>query len=369
MIPARATTAAVAGAVVLSTIGGLLAVTATSASAAATCKSPVFKRQFYGNTSFSGTPKKTDCDTAVSEDWATIAPASGVPKDNFGVRWTLTRDFGSGGPFTFTAAAQDGIRVYVDGVRKIDLWKNVTATRKKTVDVSIPSGKHTLRVDFAHWTGSAHVEFGYSPRTSAAVDKVAPLAPTGTSATYDKATGRVRLAWAGNRELDLAGYRVYRRVKGDDGWKRLARVTAASYTDSPPATGETYVYEIRAYDKAGNESAGGADRPVTTVDRTAPSAPTGVTATDGQPGVTLSWNPVPGAAHYLLHRRWETDAMDEPVVQVAKVTSAAWLDTTAREHLLYSYWVTAVDAAGNKSAKSEPGLVDRSDHAPSAPPG
>jgi len=84
------------------------------------------------NATFSGTAKRTDCDTAIAENWGTRAPATGLPKDNFGVRWTVTRDFGSGGLFALSAAAQDGIRVYVDGVRKIDLWKNVTVTRPRT---------------------------------------------------------------------------------------------------------------------------------------------------------------------------------------------------------------------------------------------
>ncbi|MEI5526587.1 PA14 domain-containing protein [Streptomyces brasiliscabiei] len=281
MPPARPTTAtaamtATAAAVVLATSAGLLTAATTTASAAPSCASPVFKRQFYGNVSFSGTPKKTDCDTRISENWGTKAPASGLPKDRFGVRWTVTRDFGSGGPFTFTAAAQDGIRVYVDGKLKIDLWKNVSATQKKTLNLTIPSGKHTLRVDHVNWTGAANVSFAYAPRTTASVDKVAPLAPTGTSVTYDRSTRKARLTWSGNKEMDLAGYRVYRRLKGDPfGTKALAATgaTTTSYTDTPPPTGGTYYYEVRAHDKAGNTSTGSADRGVTTVDKTPPAAP------------------------------------------------------------------------------------------------
>ncbi|MFK0023631.1 hypothetical protein [Streptomyces sp. NPDC090798] len=69
---------------------------------------PAYKRQFYANTAFSGTPKKTDRDAAVGENWGTKAPASGLPKDNFGVRWTVTRDVygrvGPSAPLTFKAA-------------------------------------------------------------------------------------------------------------------------------------------------------------------------------------------------------------------------------------------------------------------------
>ncbi|MER5915221.1 PA14 domain-containing protein [Streptomyces sp. NPDC001982] len=366
MNPARR---AVATAAVLSATGALLSAVTVPASAATSCTSPVYKRQFFANTTFSGTPKKTDCDSTISENWRTGAPATGLPKDNFSVRWTVTRDFGSGGPFSLPVTTQDGIRVYLDGIRKVDLWKNVSTTVKKTVNITIPSGKHTLRVDYVNWTGTANVSFAYLPRTSATVDKVKPLTPTGTSVTYDKTTGAAKLTWAKNKEMDLAGYRVYRRLKGSDSWKRLGTATAASYSDSPPATGDTYYYEIRALDKAGNESAGSTDKPVTTVDRTAPAAPAEVTATDGQPGIGLTWKPVSGATHYLVHRRWDDDGGDNPVVQVADVTGASWLDTTAKENVSYSYWVTAVDAAGNKSPKSAPARTSRDDQAPSAPTG
>ncbi|MDN3026492.1 cellulose 1,4-beta-cellobiosidase, partial [Streptomyces sp. S.PB5] len=67
MNPARRTTAAIATATVLTTAGTLL--TITPASAATTCASPVFKRQFFANTTFSGTPKKTDCDNAIDQNW------------------------------------------------------------------------------------------------------------------------------------------------------------------------------------------------------------------------------------------------------------------------------------------------------------
>ncbi len=353
MIPARRTTAATATAVVLATAGTLLAVTAPAANAAVTCTSPVYKRQFYGNTTFSGTPKKTDCDSKISESWGTGAPATGLPKNNFGVRWTVTRDFGSGGPFTFTAAAQDGIRVYVDGVRKVSLWKNVTSTVKKTVNVTIPSGKHTLRIDFVNWTGSATVSFAYTPRTSAAVDTVKPLALTGTSVTYDTRGGNAALSWTKNKEMDLAGYRVYRRLKGASfGTKPLTTTTATSYTDTTlPVTGDTYYYELRAYDKAGNESAGTADKAVTTVDRTAPGVPQGLEVTDSSEtgGLRTGWSTVAGAVSYRVYRAASADG---DFARVGSTNQLSYQDTTGETGATYYYRVTALDVAGNESEPS-----------------
>ena len=155
-----------------------------------------------------------------------------MPSNNFGVRWSVTRDFGSGGPFAFTVSTRDGIRVYLDGVRKIDVWKNVSTTVKKTVNVTIPGGGHTLRVDFVNWTGAANVKYAYTPRTSVGVDKVKPLSPTGAAVSYETGTGAAKLTWSRNKEMDLANYRVYRRLKGASyGAKPFATTTATSYTD------------------------------------------------------------------------------------------------------------------------------------------
>ncbi|MFE7324443.1 PA14 domain-containing protein [Streptomyces sp. NPDC057565] len=320
----------------------LTAVSATPAAAATSCTSPVFKRQFFANTSFSGTPKKTDCDSVIDQNWGTGAPASGLPKDNFGVRWSLTRDFGSGGPFTFTAATRDGIRVYVDGVRKVDIWKNVSTTQKKTVNVTVPAGKHSLRIDFVNWTGSADVKFGYAPRTSATVDKVKPLSPVGVKAVLDNATANAKVTWSANKEMDLAGYRVYRRLKGSSTFALVKTTTATSYAGVPPEGGKTYYFEVRAYDKAGNVSTGSTDIPLTTI---AVIPPADFAAKGIDAGIALTWKPVPGAVRYNLKRDDQHGH-----VSVRSVTATAFTDTTVKRSEKWTYQVAAVDGAGRASA-------------------
>ncbi|MFQ3560365.1 PA14 domain-containing protein [Streptomyces gramineus] len=346
----RRTCTASATAVVLATAGGVLTVTAVPASATTTCASPVYKRQFYANTTFSGTPRRTDCDSGIDEKWGAKAPASGLPSNNFAVRWSVTRDFGSGGPFTLSVAVQDGIRVYVDTSRRIDLWKNGSSTVKKTVNVTIPAGRHTLRVDYVNWTGSANVKFGYAPSTSATADKVEPLTPTGVSASYEPTTGRARLGWAGNNEMDLAGYRVYRRLKGAAfGSTPLATTPSTSYTDTPPASGETYYYEVRAYDRTGNVSTGSSDQPVVSADRTAPAVPAGPSTLAEAGGLRVRWSTVAGAAAYRVYRATGAQGTYSLVGTTGQVS---YLDTTAAEDVGYSYRVTALDAAGNESGRS-----------------
>ncbi|MFI1289091.1 hypothetical protein ACH4VM_11455 [Streptomyces sp. NPDC020792] len=66
-------------------------------------------------------------------------------------------------------------------------------------------------MDHLNWTGRANAKFGYTPRSSASVDKAGPLAPAGLTVSYAKNTGRAKATWAKDKKLDLAGYRRYRR--------------------------------------------------------------------------------------------------------------------------------------------------------------
>ena len=327
--------------------GGLI--TAAPASAAVTCASPVWKAQYYGNSTFSGTPKLTACDSVISENYGSGDPAGvTLPKDNFSVRWSLTRDFGSGGPFRFSAATQDGMRVHVDGVRKIDLWKNVSTTARKTVDLTIPAGRHTIRVDYVAWTGVANAGFTYTPRTEAAVDTVKPLAPAGLAAAYDRDTSKTTLRWAASKEMDLAGYRVYRRLSTTS-WAKVSgssSLTSPSFVDATPATGQTFLYEVRAVDKAGRESAGSADVTTVTVDRTGPTAPTALTVTGDAWWATLAWHGPADAARYEVYA---APVATGPFELLGTTTTASYR-TDAPMNTARYYRVRALDALGNPSA-------------------
>ncbi|MFD0149105.1 fibronectin type III domain-containing protein [Streptomyces sp. NPDC055721] len=357
-LSALATTAALVAS------GGLL--TATPAAAAVTCNSPLWKADYYANTTLTGTPKLTTCDSVISENYGLGDPAvTTLPKDNFGVRWTLTRDFGSGGPFAFTAEAQDGIRVSLDGVRKIDLWKNNSTTQKKTLNLTIPAGRHTITVHYATWTGAANVKFGYAPITSATTDKVRPLTPAGFTTAYDKTLNKVTTRWTANKEMDLAGYRVYRRLVGTTAWSRVGGtttpLTTTTFTDNPPPTGQGYAYETRAVDKAGNESVGTVDLPITSVDRTAPGAPTRLTAVENDRlGVDLRWT-APTATDVASYRVYSDGTLVDTVTGTAY--NNEWLTPGTR----YTYTVRAVDRTGNVSAAATASFTSSGDLVAPAP--
>ena len=87
------------------------------------------------------------------------------------------------------------------------------------------------------------------------VDTFAPAAPRMLQSVASGTT--VNLIWEANSETDLAGYMVLRGEAPGDKLAPLTKtpMTDASYTDSTVRRERTYVYEVIAVDKAGNQSA------------------------------------------------------------------------------------------------------------------
>ena len=91
-------------------------------------------------------------DASVDFEWYDGSPAPEITPDRFMARWTRT-DVLSAGVYRFTGAADDGIRVYVDGTPVIDKWQLQNATF--SVDKVLSSGSHAIRIEyFEHGSGA-----------------------------------------------------------------------------------------------------------------------------------------------------------------------------------------------------------------------
>lgn len=84
-------------------------------------------------------------------------------------------------------------------------------------------------------------------------------------------------------------------------------------------------------------------------DLTAPAAPAGLSASEGQGQVSLSWNGVGDAAGYRIYRSPVTGG---GYVMVGETGDTAFTDTGLVNAKLYYYVVRAIDAAGNEGAPS-----------------
>ncbi len=175
-------------------------------------------------------------------------------------------------------------------------------------------------------------------------DTSPPSTPAQVTATSE-AAGAVSLAWAASTDnVGVRGYLVHRN------WQFLAWVPAGTtYRDATAVAGQTYRYEVRAQDAAGNNSP--PSTPVTLragpLDTQAPSTPANVVTTPGAASVTITWEPATddvGVRGYLVHRDWQFLAWVP--------TGTTFTDVNLTPGQTYGYQVRAQDAAGNNSLPS-----------------
>ncbi|MBI5641100.1 MAG: SUMF1/EgtB/PvdO family nonheme iron enzyme [Nitrospirae bacterium] len=194
---------------------------------------------------------------------------------------------------------------------------------------------------------------GYDKKTP---DISVPSQITGLTLTPVSST-QIDLSW--NRSSDnvaVTGYRVYRQTGSFAGQtldpaflKKIITTDTPSWSNTGLSASTTYCYRVAATDAAQNVSTYAEDCASTpaTPDTTAPSTPTGLSASaNSRTQLDLSWTASTdkvGVSGYKLYRAGN-------FIKSANSTSITDYDLQAGTE--YCYEVTAYDAAGNESLKS-----------------
>jgi len=127
------------------------------------------------------------------------------------------------------------------------------ATARTYADTTVaPNTNYSYKVsavDAANNTSTATSATPDPVRTPIATDSQAPTVPTNIR-TLAVTTSSATIAWnASTDNVAVAGYHVYR------GTTYLGDATGLSYTNSGLTANTTYVYTVKAFDAAGNNSA------------------------------------------------------------------------------------------------------------------
>jgi PQQ-dependent dehydrogenase (s-GDH family) len=194
-------------------------------------------------------------------------------------------------------------------------------------------------------------------------DTQAPTVPANLAAA-DITQTSLTLSWtAATDNVGVTGYDVYQ----DNVKINSAPVTATTYDISGLTTSTTYIFYVQASDAAGNTT-NSSNLPVTTAgppDTTAPSTPANLAANNvTQSSVTLSWDTATdnvGVAGYDIYQ-------NNVKINSTLVTTTTYNVTGLTALNNYTFYVTAVDAAGNTSGNSDTVSITTPDtQAPAAP--
>jgi hypothetical protein len=124
------------------------------------CASGQFVAQYFNNRTLSGAPTFTRCDASIGFNWGSGGPGNGVASDNFSVRWTARPTFAAR-TYRFTARADDGVRVWLDGTLIIDAWRDQSATTY-TATRTVSAGEHEVRMEYYERGGAAVAQLSWT---------------------------------------------------------------------------------------------------------------------------------------------------------------------------------------------------------------
>lgn len=143
-------------------------------------------------------------------------------------------------------------------------------------------------------------------------------------------------------------YVVYRSTKKGKGYKKVTTTALTSYTDIDAEPGSRYYYKVAAGRLVDGVMKYQAKSPAKS-GWTAPSAPTGLTAAQGEGGIDLKWTAPKGATYYRVYRAVGSSTSYTLLADKVKKNAYTDAEITAGEN--YSYYVVAAHGTliGGKS--------------------
>jgi YVTN family beta-propeller protein len=96
--------------------------------------------RYYGGMALAGNPLLTRTE-AVNFNWGSNAPGTGVPANQFSVRWSGTITMPTTGSYRFRTVSDDGVRLWLGGTQRINNWTNHASTANTTGTISFTAGQ------------------------------------------------------------------------------------------------------------------------------------------------------------------------------------------------------------------------------------
>lgn len=116
--------------------------------------------QYFANQNLLGDPAVIVGVNNPSFNYGSGSPYTAIPADNFSARFTNAQGLAAG-TYNITVRADDGVRVYVNGVLVINEW-HTAAGQTYSTNIALPSGTSTFVVEYFENTGAAYLDYNLS---------------------------------------------------------------------------------------------------------------------------------------------------------------------------------------------------------------
>lgn len=221
--------------------------------------------QYFANTSLAGSPSLIQSENSPTHDWGNGSPAPSIPADNWSARWT-TIQYLPAGNYQIRVRADDGVRVFVDGLAVINEWR-LASGQTYTADLTLSAGQHSFLIEYFEQGGVAFLDYSLSSLTPAPAPTPVPpvTSPTGLTATVNTGrlnvrdqpnafNGRILLTLDRGDTFPVVGSNpgntwVQLNVNGQLGWVnasyvRLGGSATVPPTSTPPVSGATGYFVV-----------------------------------------------------------------------------------------------------------------------------
>jgi beta-glucosidase len=119
------------------------------------------KAEFFNNVKLEGVPAFTRTDSTLYFTWDDNAPAPGVGKDNYSVRWSGSITPPVSRTFTFFTTSDDGVRLFINGRKLIDNWTDHGST-VDSAKIDLVAGKsYNIQIEYYENGGTAVLMLGW----------------------------------------------------------------------------------------------------------------------------------------------------------------------------------------------------------------
>ncbi|HEV8691857.1 MAG TPA: PA14 domain-containing protein, partial [Ideonella sp.] len=130
--------------------------------------------EYFANAALSGA-YALQRNEAVDFDWGAGSPGGSLPSDDFSARWTGQLEAPTSGLYKLRTVSDDGVRLWVDGVLRIDHWNDHLAATDTTIAIPLAAGQRTsIRLEYYDRTGSAQIRLQWQPPGANAFAAIPP---------------------------------------------------------------------------------------------------------------------------------------------------------------------------------------------------